>query len=92
MAEKQAMDAADRVLVTHAAPEAFAPTTREMLEKLGYRIVESEDYEKSREEGGKASALLRLVDERRLFHHRLRRHRENRGSPHVHGNDVEGFG
>ena len=66
MAEKQAMDAADRVLVTHAAPEAFAPTTREMLEKLGYRIVESEDYEKSREEGGKASALLRLVDERRL--------------------------
>ena len=37
-----------------------------MLEKRGYRIVESEDYEKSREEGGKASALLRLVDERRL--------------------------
>ncbi|MFP8876490.1 MAG: hypothetical protein VCB99_06185, partial [Myxococcota bacterium] len=37
-----------------------------MLEKLGYHIVESEDYEKSRSEGGKAVALLRLVDERRL--------------------------
>ncbi|MGE4653298.1 MAG: hypothetical protein AAEJ53_20620, partial [Myxococcota bacterium] len=37
-----------------------------MLEKLGYHLLECEDYEKSRLEGGKAVALLRLVDERRL--------------------------
>lgn len=48
--------------MTHAAPEAFAPTTCAMLRKLGYRVVESEDYEA--DDG--ASAVLRLVDERRL--------------------------
>lgn len=60
------MDSSDRILVTHAAPEAFAPTTREMLRKLGYRVVESEDYEASDAAGDAPSAVLRLVDERRL--------------------------
>lgn len=64
--EQRVGESTDRILVTHAAPDAFAPTTREMIEKLGYRVMESEDYEAVEASGGAPSAVLRLVDERRL--------------------------
>ena len=52
------MEPVDRILVTHAAPEAFAPTTCEMLEKLGYRVMESDDYEAGGATGEVPAAVL----------------------------------
>jgi len=69
LAERERVDPSDRILVTHAAPEAFAPTTCEMLQKLGYRVMEYDEYdeyEAGGSVGASASAILRLVDERRL--------------------------
>jgi len=56
----------NRLLVTHAAPEAFAPLARNILAKLGYRIVDPEDFEAAAAELGVERPDLRLVDERSL--------------------------
>jgi hypothetical protein len=56
----------NRLLVTHAAPEAFAPLARNILAKLGYRIVDPEDFEAVAAELGVERPDLRLVDERSL--------------------------
>lgn len=56
----------NRLLVTHAAPEAFAPLSRAILAKLGYRIVEPEDFPAAAAELGIERPHLRLVDERSL--------------------------
>lgn len=55
-----------RVLVSHAAPTAYAPMTRPMLAKLGYAILEAEDFAHALEEDEYARPDLRLVDERHL--------------------------
>jgi hypothetical protein len=56
----------NRLLVTHAAPQAFAPMARAMLAKLGYRIVEPEEFPAAAAELGLERPHLRLVDERSL--------------------------
>ena len=56
----------NRLLVTHAAPQAFAPMARIMLAKLGYRIVEPEEFPAAAAELGLERPHLRLVDERSL--------------------------
>lgn len=56
----------NRLLVTHAAPQAFAPMARTMLAKLGYRIVEPEEFPAAAAELGLERPHLRLVDERSL--------------------------
>jgi hypothetical protein len=56
----------NRLLVSHAAPEAYAPMSRAILAKLGYRIVEPEDLEAAVAELGLEQPHLRLVDERSL--------------------------
>jgi len=55
-----------RLIVYHASRDALGPKTCEILGRLGYQIVESEEYETRREaENGLRPDLL-LVDERRL--------------------------
>jgi len=56
----------NRLLVSHAAPEAYAPMARVILAKLGYRIVEPEDLPAAAAELGLERPHLRLVDERSL--------------------------
>ena len=55
-----------RLLVTHAAPEAYAPMARAILAKLGYQIVEPDECEAVAAELGIERPHLRLVDERSL--------------------------
>ncbi len=55
-----------RILVCHAAPEAFAPMSRTILAKLGFRIVAPEDYPALAEAMDRDRPDLRIVDERRL--------------------------
>jgi PilZ domain len=55
-----------RLLVTHAAPEAYAPMARAILTKLGYQIVEPEEWPAAAAELGIERPHLRLVDERSL--------------------------
>jgi hypothetical protein len=55
-----------RLLVTHAAPEAFAPMARTILARLGYRIVDPDDLAAAAAELGVETPDLRLVDERSL--------------------------
>jgi len=55
-----------RVLVSHAAPTAFAPMTRPILAKLGYRILDAEEFALELEKDEYARPDLRLVDERHL--------------------------
>jgi hypothetical protein len=55
-----------RLLVTHAAPEAYAPMARSILAKLGYRIVDPDEWPAVAAELGVECPHLRLVDERSL--------------------------
>ena len=55
-----------RILVCHAAPEAFAPMSRTILAKLGFQIVAPEDYPALAEAMDRDRPDLRIVDERRL--------------------------
>jgi hypothetical protein len=55
-----------RLLVSHAAPEAYAPMARPILAKLGYRIIEPEDLPAAAAELGLDRPHLRLVDDRSL--------------------------
>jgi hypothetical protein len=55
-----------RLLVSHAAPEAFAPMARPILAKLGYRIVDPGDLPAAAAELGVDRPHLRLVDDRSL--------------------------
>jgi PilZ domain len=55
-----------RLLVTHAGPEAYAPMARVILTKLGYKIVEPDEFPEAAAELGIESPHLRLVDERTL--------------------------
>ena len=53
-----------RLLVSHAPPAAFAPLTRVLLARLGYAILEPDDFAKRAGEHGRPDCLL--VDERNL--------------------------
>jgi hypothetical protein len=55
-----------RVLVSHAAPTAFAPMTRPILARLGYPILEAEEFALQLEADEYARPDLRIVDERQL--------------------------
>jgi hypothetical protein len=55
-----------RVLVSHAAPHAFAPMTRSILARLGYAILEAEEFARELEADEYARPDLRIVDERQL--------------------------
>jgi hypothetical protein len=55
-----------RLLVTHAAPEAYAPMARAILTRLGYRIVEPDEWPAVAAELDLERPHLRLVDERSL--------------------------
>lgn len=54
-----------RILVSYAPPEAFAPMSRVILAKLGYVIVDPEEFEGLAVQGGERPDL-RIVDERCL--------------------------
>lgn len=56
-----------RVVVTHAAPDSFAPMSRAILAKLGYAIVTPEDLEEPSCEIDGDRPDLRIVDERGLL-------------------------
>jgi len=62
----QATTLPQRLLVTHAGPEAYAPMARSILAKLGYQIVEPDAYPAAAAELGLERPHLRLVDERTL--------------------------
>ena len=53
-----------RVLVTHAAPSAFAPATLRVLAKLGYAIVDPDVFARMADEDDRPD--LYIVDERHL--------------------------
>lgn len=53
-----------RVLVTHAAPAAFAPATLTILAKLGYAIVDPDVFARLADEDDRPD--LYIVDERHL--------------------------
>ena len=56
-----------RILVSHAAPEAYAPMTRAILTKLGYAILLPDEYEAlERESETCIRPVLRIADERQL--------------------------
>ena len=55
-----------RLLVTLAPPEAYAPMARAILAKLGYQIVEPDEWPAAAAERGLECPDLRLVDERSL--------------------------
>jgi len=55
-----------RVLVMHAAPEAFAPRTRLLFQKLGYSIVDPDELTALLESDACRRPDLRIVDERSL--------------------------
>ena len=60
------MDAAPRILVSHAAPEAYAPMARALMAKLGYEIVLPEEFEAIAEANDLERPAVRIVDERQL--------------------------
>jgi hypothetical protein len=55
-----------RVLLAHAAPEAFAPMCRAILAKLGYSILTLEEFESLAPSANRNRPDLRIVDERNL--------------------------
>ncbi len=55
-----------RILVSHAAPEAFAPMSRTILAKLGFMIVTPDEYPALAEKMDRDRPDLRIVDERHL--------------------------
>jgi hypothetical protein len=55
-----------RILVSHAPPEAYATMTRPILAKLGYVILMPEEFESLAEGSDTLRPAIRLVDERQL--------------------------
>jgi hypothetical protein len=54
------------IIVSHAAPDAYAPMTRAILAKLGYAILLPEEHESLRGVRELPAPILRIVDERQL--------------------------
>jgi len=59
-------DRPNRIILTHASPDAFTPMTRAILAKLGYVILSPEELAESSESQGFGAPDLRIVDERSL--------------------------
>jgi hypothetical protein len=55
-----------RILLTHAAPEAFAEVSRTILARLGYALLTPDEFDAARESLGRDLPDLRIVDERSL--------------------------
>ncbi len=55
-----------RILLTHAAPEAFTEMSRTILTKLGYALVTPEEFPACAASMGRDVPDLRIVDERSL--------------------------
>jgi hypothetical protein len=55
-----------RILVSHAPPEAFATMTRPILAKLGYAILMPEEFEQVAAGSKDLRPAVRIVDERQL--------------------------
>jgi hypothetical protein len=55
-----------RILVSHAPPEAYAPMTRPILAKLGYAILMPEEFEQVAGGSKDLQPVVRIVDERQL--------------------------
>jgi hypothetical protein len=55
----------NRILLSHAPPEAYAPMTRAILAKLGYAILVPNEYEAVVGEAD-VRPVIRIVDERQL--------------------------
>lgn len=62
----KAQDIPRRILLTHAAPEAFTEMSRTILNKLGYALVTPEEFRACAESMGRGVPDLRIVDERSL--------------------------
>jgi len=54
------------LIVSHAAPDAYAPMTRAILAKLGYAILMPDEYESLGQARGVQPPMMRIVDERQL--------------------------
>lgn len=54
------------LIVSHAAPDAYAPMTRAILAKLGYAILMPDEYESLGAARGVQPPMMRIVDERQL--------------------------
>ncbi len=66
---KRNMNAEDmprRIILTHAAPEAFTEMSRTILSKLGYTLVTPEEFPACAASMGRDVPDLRIVDERSL--------------------------
>jgi hypothetical protein len=61
-----AEDIPRRILLTHAAPEAFTEMSRTILTKLGYALVTPEEFPDCAESLGRDIPDLRIIDERSL--------------------------
>ena len=55
----------NRIMMSHAPPEAFAPMTRAILAKLGYTILGPQEYDAVVGDAN-VRPVLRIVDERQL--------------------------
>ena len=55
-----------RILLTYAAPQAFAEVSRTILARLGYALLTPEEFAASRKSLGRDLPDLRVVDERSL--------------------------
>lgn len=64
-AEWVGVDVSPHMLVSHAAPEAYAPMTRAILAKLGYAILMPDEFFAITGDSG-VQPMLRIVDERQL--------------------------
>lgn len=53
-----------RLVLTDAPPESFSGLSRSILAKLGYQIINSDDFDPDQSESGRPD--LRIVDERTL--------------------------
>jgi hypothetical protein len=59
-------DHAQRIILSHASPEAFTPMALTIMSKLGYAILSPEEFAESAEFQGLEAPALRIVDERSL--------------------------
>lgn len=55
-----------RILVSHAPPEAYATMTRPILAKLGYAILMPEEFDEVAQALAGVRPAMRIVDERQL--------------------------
>ena len=65
-AEPTWMQSAQRIVVSHAPREAYAPLARSLLSRLGYRLMSPEEYEPLADAEDLLGPDVRIADERQL--------------------------